>query len=158
MRNNHHYSTIRAASKIIYFLMLLFFNLSSIASISPTGALYINQVTSSTGYYSVKIHSEFPSNNYEVEGIQTKLPYLLAAINRFIAENLQRDNTAYIEFGYSDGQGTTAWFTTKPCRIQLPNDENISVIINSNTSCTTNLNVSGTSFSHTLQSSPYILR
>ena len=143
MRNNHHYPTIRAASKIICFFMLLFFNLSSIASPSPTGALYINQVTSNTGYYSVKIHSQFPSNNYEVKGIQTQLPYLLTAINRFIAENLQGDNTAYIEFGYSDGQDMNAWFTAAPCKIQLPNDERISVTINSNTSCTTSIYFNG---------------
>ncbi|GEM_PF-6525008 len=121
---------------IFYTAFLLSFNPLTLASTSPTGSLYINQVSSITGYYSVKIHSQFPSNNYEVKGIQTQLPYLLTAINRFIAENLQGDKTAYIEFGYSDGQDVNEWFTAAPCKIQLPNDESISVTINSNTNCT----------------------
>lgn len=125
---------------IFYAVILFFFSLFTFASTSPTGSLYINQVTSITGYYSVKIHSHYPSNNYEVKGIPTKLPYLLSAINRFIAQNLQNDKTAYIEFGYSDGQNVNVWFTTGPCRITLPNDENISVTIDSKTSCSVTIN------------------
>lgn len=122
---------------IFYAAFLLSFCPITFASTSPTGSLYINQVSSTTGYYSVRIHSHFPSNNYEVKGIQTQLPYLLTAINRFIAQNLQGDHSAYIEFGYSDGQDVNEWFTSAPCKIQLPNDESISVAINSKTSCTT---------------------
>lgn len=125
---------------IFYTTFLLSFNPLTFASTSPTGSLYINHVSSTTGYYSVKIHSQFSSNNYEVKGMQTQLPYLLSAINRFIAQNLQGDNSAYIEFGYSDGQDVNEWFTTAPCKIQLPNDESISVTINSNTGCTININ------------------
>lgn len=57
----------------------------------------------------------------------TKLPYLLERINHFIAKNLQDDNTAYVQFGYSDGQDMNHWFATGPCHIQLPKNESISV-------------------------------
>lgn len=115
-------------NKLICLIVCLLFFIAPFASaISPTGALYIQQVTSSSGYYSVKIHSKFPSNNYEVKGMPTKLPYLLERINHFIAKNLQDDNTAYVQFGYSDGQDVNHWFTTGPCHIPLPKDESISV-------------------------------
>lgn len=129
---------MKNATTIVSTLMIVFFSMTTIAGPSPTGSFYINQVSTNTGYFSFKIHSSIPNNHYSLEGMPTNLPYIIQRINNFIADNLQNDPSAYVEFGFSDGTNSTkTWFTTPPCRIALPNDESVTVTINSETSCRT---------------------
>ena len=118
--------------KSITAIVLLLICINASAITYSTGTLHINNVYSTNGVFSLKIRSSTPSDNYTLRGVPTNIGYIIARINQFIADMIG-DKNAYVQFGYFDGI-STQWFGGQ-CKISLPKNENISVMISSD-ACT----------------------
>ena len=100
-------------------------------TLNAMAAVTIKSITIPDGdpFYSFKIHSSIPANNYRIEEMPLRIGF--ERINTFL-NGITKTENAYLEFGYFDiNTQNTTWFPTT-CKIPLNTDRNIAVTITKN--------------------------